>query len=548
MSFSGRLEDLQLRDLLQILSLSHTSGLLQLGSDSAQAELLFDDGLVVSVWRQSEGRPTDAMALSCDTVDSALLSRARQRQQELVPFRSLDRLLVEDCDLAPTTLYAALRPAVFALVAELLGWDEGDFSFQSGPPLEILEKVACGEHFCLDKGLGAADLLRDEAAVLPGVEAGSSSVSPGSRDAARPFDADFGGEDWAVLLVDDDKVFGRRAVAALTRHGLKARCFFSGRELLDAARTCWQAGNRPLLIIDLIMPRLHGGGLLGGLELVEQLRGLQSDQACLVYSNYPCPEIEQRLRQLGVAQLFSKPRPPVAAAEVGCSVVDDFCHQLVEQAVAVLELADPAVAVAPTDNAAGPASVEWTPALPGAPSSAGLGLLKGMLQEMQSVESGDQIMLLVLRFATEMLHCAVLFSVGRERIVGLGQFGHGDDEVSADEKVRRIIIPLAEQSSLKNVVERTGAYYGPLGEGQWDKHLRRELGLSQSDDVFIGPVLSGGRVVALLCGDNRSAGCGKEQRQMLEIFLQQAGASLEKLQLTDDLVNLSALLGKRFGC
>ncbi len=496
MSLSGRLEDLQLRDLLQILGLGHNDGLLQLRCGCDQAELLFREGLVFSAWRQG------------------------------VP-------------------YSALRCAVVACVQDLLTWDDGEFSFQPGPLAEILQHTACGDHLCLDNGLSMDELLREVAIALP--------VSPGSpaalavsvtQQAAKGLCVPQRDEPVAVLLVDDDPQIAVQLVKALAQQGLVARSFGCGAELLNAARCAWEAGQYPLLIVDLIMPRLHGGGILGGLELVEQIHSLQADQACLVYSDYPCPEVAQRLQQLGVDELLNKPRLQSLIAEDNSAVVAAFCENLVVKAAALRR--DRATIIAtkiPAERCVSPSTVEPETDHAVAHQGAGMAVLKGMLQELQTVESGDQILLLVLRFATEILSRAVLFSVGKDRIVGLGQFGYGDSEHSADEKVRRIIVPLTEPSSFKKVFEQTVAHCGPLGEGHWDMYLRQELGLSCSGEVFIGPLLSDGQVVALLCGDNQDSCCGGEDIPALEIFLQQAGVALGNLHRVDKLRNLSALVG-----
>jgi CheY-like chemotaxis protein len=512
MSLSGRLEDLQLRDLLQILCLGHNDGLLQLWNDCDQAELVFREGLVISAWRQMTAPP---------------------------------RVLAQD------SRYSARRFAIVALVQDLLLWDEGDFTFQAGTLAETLQHIACGEHVCLDNGLNVAELSHEEPLVLPasnGILAlpamSDTQDAVGDPSCFPPQD-----EPAAVLLVDDHPQIAALLVQALAQQGLVARSFGSGGELLRSVRSAWEAGQNPLLIIDLVMPRLHGGGILGGLELVEQVRSLRADQACLVYSDYSCPEVGQRLQQLGVNELLSKPQQQSPAAADHSAAEFNFCNNLALKVAALFgNSSTPLTAQASAETSSTPSSVEPAMEQAMAVQGAGMGVLKGMLQELQAVESENQIMLLVLRFATEILSRAVLFSVDRDRIVGLGQFGYGDAEFCADDKVRRIIVPLTEPSSFKEVFEQVAAYCGPLGEGYWDTYLRQELGLCAGGEVFIGSLLSDGKVVALLCGDNQKNCCGIEDSQTLEIFLQQAGVALEKLHMTDKLINLSALLEKTLGC
>jgi CheY-like chemotaxis protein len=551
MSLSGHLEDLHLPDLLQILCLSRNDGLLQLRRGCDQAELVFKEGLVVSAWRQTREPDRVLADAPLEANDGIPLDRSRGLHKDTVPFRTLDRSPIEECDLAQKSLYSGLRSAVVALVQDLLHWKEGNFSFQPGPLAETLQHTACGEHLCLDNGLNVTELSCEEPVVLPA----SNGLSPPPATSDRQETPDESpcypcrDEQAAVLLVDDDPRIAVLLVQALAQQGLAARPFGSSGELLSAARSAWEAGHHPLLIIDLIMPRLHGGGILGGLELVEQIRSLRAEQACLVYSDYPCPEVEQRLRQLGVNELLGKPQHQSPSAAGPSAVATDFCNTLALKVAALLGNSATTIAVqSPAEPCSSSSPIEPSMEQAVAAQDAGMGVLKGMLLELQSVESGDQIMLLVLRFATEILSRAVLFSVDKDRIVGLGQFGYGDAELSADEKVRRIIVPLTEPSSFKEVFDQAVAHCGPLGEGHWDRYLRQELGLCCSGEVFIGPLLRDDKVVALLCGDNQNSRLGIEDSQVLEIFLQQAGVALKNLQMAAKLSNLSALLGKTFDC
>lgn len=512
MSLSGRLEDLQLRDLLQILGLSRNSGLLELRYGKNQAELLFSDGLVVSAWQQG--------AKNSDPVQPSHL---------------------EDI--------ALLRHHMIPLVQELMHWDDGDFSFKAAPVAEILQHAVCGKHVCLDSGLSLDDLLSEESVALPVSDSAPEELALTENQISVIESPTVVPEDKhaAVLLVDDDPQISVRLVRALAREGLYARSFSTGRDLLNAARPAWKEDRPLLIIIDLIMPRLHGGGILGGLELVEQIRSLHADQLCLVYSDYPCPEVEQRLQQSGITDLLSKPMSQSSAYADNAAATTEFCDAVAKKSAALLRDSVPVVeehspdetilAPFPADSASAAESMTEV-------HSAGMGVLKGMLQELQAVESGEQVMLLVLRFASEVLGRAVLFSVGKDHILGLGQFGYGNAEVSADEKVRKIRLPLADPSTFKEILEQPMVVCGCLGDGYWDTYLRQELGLSSSCEVFIGPLVSDGRVVAFLCGDNQNTRQGIDDSYALEIFLQQAGIVLENLKMRGQFRNLSDLLGK----
>lgn len=500
MHFSGQLEDLNLQDLLRVLGFSCNSGLLQLRSGSDSAELLFDEGRVVSAWQQSK---------------------------EPQRFRRMD---------------------VVSLVRELFSWETGEYSFLPGSPETVAEDFSGSLDACLDHGLRAEELLGEEEVRLPETREGAAVVecagaSVGTDASVAPAR---GPEVATILLADDDPAFAEPLLGAMAQQGLTARFYECGRDLLEAVQEAWSAQRRPLLIIDLIMPRLHGGGILGGLELLEQIHSLLGEQKCLMYSDYPCPEIAPRLQQLGVGELLNKPGRLSTSGTGDPDQVKMFCELLAEKASSLqANFTD-----VPTELASSVTSCS-EPAEPSATTrvqGVGIGALSGMFQELRAAESSDQVMLLVLRFATEILNRAVLFSINDDRLVGVGQFGYGTAGGSADEKIRSLVVPLSEASLVKEVVDRGFAHVGPLGEGFWNGYLCRELDFDDEGEVFVGPLLRNGEAIALLCGDPLYGGAKAEDSQLLELFLQQTSMALDNLKMTEQLRSISVLLGKSFGC
>jgi hypothetical protein len=163
-------------------------------------------------------------------------------------------------------------------------------------------------------------------------------------------------------------------------------------------------------------------------------------------------------------------------------------------------------------------------------ASPGLHLLRGMLQELTNPSLGGGIILLVLRFASELMNRAVIFLVKEQEIVGLGQFGI-DSESMADARVRRMKIPRHEPSAFSAVLdERTPRRLAP-GDGRWDSYLQEQLGGGGPEEIFLGPIISEGKVVAVLYGDNLPEKKAIGETESLEIFLSQAGLAMEKALL-----------------
>lgn len=161
-------------------------------------------------------------------------------------------------------------------------------------------------------------------------------------------------------------------------------------------------------------------------------------------------------------------------------------------------------------------------------ASPGLHLLRDMLVELQNPSLGGGIILLVLRFASELMNRAVVFAVKDSEIVGLGQFGIQVEGENADARIRRIRLSTEQDSVFKPLVQSMTPMRIALGEGPADTYIAEQLGGDRPDEVFLGPLLSEGKVVAILYGDNLPEHKEIGNTESLEIFLSQAGLAMEK--------------------
>jgi len=160
-------------------------------------------------------------------------------------------------------------------------------------------------------------------------------------------------------------------------------------------------------------------------------------------------------------------------------------------------------------------------------SQHGLELLRGMLAELEHPELGGGIILLILRYASEIMDRAIIFDVRGSHLVGLGQFGLSGLSVAADEMVRKMNLSVDPGSLFAQVLKDKVAVRSPLNKTVAEKNLKVFLN-GVPDEVFLGPLVSDGQVVALLYGDNFSANQPIHAANAFEIFLSQAGLAMEQ--------------------
>ena len=154
--------------------------------------------------------------------------------------------------------------------------------------------------------------------------------------------------------------------------------------------------------------------------------------------------------------------------------------------------------------------------------------MRGMLAELGNPSMSGGIILLILRYASEILRRAIIFDVRGRQLVGLGQFGLDSPSGSTDEIVRKMQLKAESDSLFGQVLQQQAAIRGVLGNLPDERFVCEALG-GQAEEVFIGPLVSDGKVVAILYGDNYPHKGPIKSANAFEIFLAQAGVEMEQM-------------------
>jgi hypothetical protein len=157
-----------------------------------------------------------------------------------------------------------------------------------------------------------------------------------------------------------------------------------------------------------------------------------------------------------------------------------------------------------------------------------LTLLTSMIEEISGPSSSSEIILMILRFASEIMNRALVFLVRENEVVGLGQFGLVLKNGSADHLIRNVRIPLDEPSCFKDVVANAQTFHGVLDKNAWNENLVKRLGGHWPLEVLIAPLISDGKVIAILYGDNAPRQQKIENTEGLEAFIRVAGFAFGK--------------------
>ena len=119
----------------------------------------------------------------------------------------------------------------------------------------------------------------------------------------------------------------------------------------------------------------------------------------------------------------------------------------------------------------------------------------------------------------------------KDEIAGLGQFGIQDADRSADALVRSLRISRDGDTFFRRVIDQPFPQRIRADEDSGCRTLCERLGGGVPSEMFLGPLTSEGKVVAILYGDNLNSGGAIGDTEGLEIFLDQAGLAMEKALL-----------------
>lgn len=187
MSLVGRLEDLALPDIFQIISLSKKTGTLVVRSRKGTGMVVFKDGQVIQAASDNIRDSLGNILVSQGMLAESSLSRALSLQKREID-KPLGIILVEMGAVSTQTLESVVRKQIEEIVYDLLAWEEGFFNFELGEiaPKDKIEIDT--QEFLLKSGISAEYLLMEGTRLLDERRQGERKPvgSPSEPTAARP--------------------------------------------------------------------------------------------------------------------------------------------------------------------------------------------------------------------------------------------------------------------------------------------------------------------------------------------------------------------------
>jgi CheY-like chemotaxis protein len=510
MGLKGRLEDLPLLDMLQIIAFSRKSGFLRIAATKGRGAVVLREGRVLFSYSWSTLSGLEELVRHPEKVTTALI-----REQIEVSLREL----------------GSLR--------------EGHFQFELADPTSEEFGGIRIQPFLLPDGLDAQELLLDLAVEIdnerreatsllelafqgdlppnpePAVEAreAPAPAAPPAPRPALPTRAEVPAPPLAqaratVVIVDDEAPVREVVSEELARKGYRVFTASNPGTGAGVVNERAAAGERVMVVVDLKMPTSTERSFFGGFELIRRVHRSHPGIPVLLMTETLSEKAKLRAKELGIRRLVYKPTLSKIDAQLYVQDLRDFASTIAEQLAKLQEDSPPSG----NGRAAG---------LPPPSDSGRTDFLASMTKKLVEPGGSTDVSRLVMEVAAKFLERGVLFVVKSDIARGLAAFGVGRSAKESAEKAQRMSIEIGHNPAFAEAVRRGSAYRLSIDLGSLDGPIFQAIGRGQASEAILIPLLYNRATLLLLYGDNAGNGRALGELSGLELFIAQAGMALE---------------------
>jgi hypothetical protein len=168
-------------------------------------------------------------------------------------------------------------------------------------------------------------------------------------------------------------------------------------------------------------------------------------------------------------------------------------------------------------------------------------LLLSLLSEMRELFTEIEIILLIMRYASEVASRGILFAVKDDEIYGFGQFNvtSRNKDLPPDDAVRAIRIPVGEGTMFDKILWTGQPFIGTLQQGHGHEEIFKSIGgIGANVTAFALPLFCNNKASWVFYGDNYSDQSSLEGIDGLVALVTQGALVLEKMALEQELKGL----------
>ena len=483
MALHGRLEDLNLLEILQIIAFAKKTGTLKVEGNNARGAVLFRDGMVLC-----------ALSSSTTPIMSPMAGRTLDESRAL---------LLED------EIRIALR--------ELVGLREGRFEFELGTDAPThLEGMDVGK-FLLAEGVDPQELMLELAREIDTERKDSSSLLESSEAVAPSEDEltnieapSLADSDVTVLLVDDEPQVLDVVREELEGAGYTVETATGAENALALVDKIVASEQMMILVTDVTMPSSGGDTFEGGIEVIEYVRKSRGKTPTILMTESLSSEARERAIALGVRRVAFKPALAKLDADEYGADLRSFATVVRRELGALMKDAK---------------QKAETSTVPDLNHAVMFDFLKTMTDQLTRPANG--IARMILRVGSKYCERVALFLVKGPKARGLAALHLGRPAKHVTEEIQDISFELQEVRPFAEVVYSRE----PLTLNHEKNPLPPLIDPGKAREYTLLPLLHNHAVLSILYCDNPNSGKALGNLSGLALFLAQAGMAMENASL-----------------
>lgn len=302
----GKLEELGLDEILQLVGVSRPTGILTLKSRGREAVLMFRDGLLVRARSTGFQQSLGELLVQRGAATSAMVQQALAIQQQERFKERIGSILHTRFKVDLLVIEQTMREQINNVLMTLFAWTDGTFDVTTCEVETVDGAYLDPVQLLLELGDVAPEQLA-AAGIRMQQELGDDVVGCASPADLQPVPHQVSEPQLPVLVMVDDDQSMAEAVHNSLQKWFRVAAFDKTEAALVQLDSLFRKGISPVVLIDLIMPKMDGTGVLGGLELVHLLHRNFKGFSCIALADFQHDEAIQEVTGLGCRYL-AKPR------------------------------------------------------------------------------------------------------------------------------------------------------------------------------------------------------------------------------------------------
>jgi hypothetical protein len=511
-------------DVLQFVYASRRSGVLRLESQDRRGFIAFRDGNIIQATTNVPANTLGSILIAQGALSEEGLTEAIAAQNTRYKGQPLGRILAQMGLVPEAAVKRAVIAQIEAAVLDFVLWLEGTFTFELGGapvspdgvavPVEgLLPGINVDTQHLLLECIRIFDEKNRPAPTPPGPRPAAKEIAPpGEIEAPTP-------PSHVILLYSDNKVLYSVLASIADKKRVDCRVFRSFSEVLFAAERFVAEDKLPAIVLDM---KLASGSQLSreparAATLATKLLGVHPALEVICLLNQPDAAFRLALLEARARAVITVPPAPLLEEQPPSLEVRVFYRELW---TAVLEAFRTYELVLVRE--------QWRRRISSLESY--LLKLKKFVRDAQRSNFTFLASLDLLNLIAENYERAVLFLVRENAAGGIGGFGEAADGTPLGIVSKKLVINLREPSVFKTVVERRTTFQGKPDEGvAAHGRLYGLIGRPANGEAMVIPLLSEGRVLAMIyCDNGRSAG-PLVYDELLDLLSNQTSILYEKM-------------------